>query len=467
MSAKKIISIGFDIASDDAEYISFDSKISLLDWDIIIFFPDISFYYELTDDTFQGKPALSETFYVTLKQLAEHWRREILTAFNSNKTIIIILNELQEIYIDSGERKYSEADSASKVTRLFDSYSNYDSIPLKLKPVNITGKSMKLAKNSEIISGYWKEFSHLSEYKVIIEGKLTGPLVLTEEEKMVGAYAKNKSTNGAIILLPFLNFNKDISLGQKFLESIVEIDEVSKHSVALIDKISKQPPDLLAIPNWVKDSQFELPKEIKYKRQLLKIDSKIKEIQQEKEKIKSEILQAGFYKRLLYEKGKALERAILNSLKLLGFESLTHRDSEPAFDMVFQSEQGRFIGQVEGKDNEAIGFEKLKQLAMNILEDYAREEVDNMAKGILFGNAYRLQEINTRSDFFTTKCVIAATRNRIALVRTPDLFGVVKYLSDNNDINYAKKCREAILQSEGEIVTFPEPPKVINSLKDT
>ena len=480
MYGKKSLTIGFDIASDDVEYSSFDSRISLSDWDIIIFFPDISFYCELTDDTFQGKPALSEPFYFTLKEQVEHWRQEILNAFNSNKTIIIILNELQEIYTDSGERKYSGTGSNRKVTRLFDSYSNYDAIPLKLSPINSNGKSMKLAKNSEIISTYWKEFSDLSEYKVIIEEKFTGSLVLTEEEKIVGAYAKSKSTNGAIILLPFLNFSKDISFGQKFLKSIIEIDMASKHAPDLTDKISKQLPDLIdetsdqpsdktskqspdfvSIPNWVKDSLFELPKEMKLKKQLLEIESKLADILKEKEQIKSKIMHEGIlYKRLLYDKGKALEDAILNSLKLLGFESLKYHDSESEYDAVFQSEEGRFIGEVEGKDNEAIGFEKLRQLEMNILEDYSREEVDKMAKGILFGNAYRLQELNNRTDFFTSKCIIAAKRNRIALVRTPDLFWIVKYLSDNKDVNYAKKCREAILRSEGEIVNFPEPPKL-------
>ncbi len=488
MSEKKILTIGFYIASDNVINASFDSDISLLDWDIIIFFPDISFYYELTNDTFNDKPALSESYYLKLKEQAAHWRREILNAFNSNKTIIIILNELQSIYIDSGERKYSETDSR-KVIRLFESYSNYDALPLKLKPINLKGKSIKLTKNSEIIFNYWKEFSDISEYKVTIEEKLSTPLFLTEQEKIAGAYAKNKSSNGVIILLPYLNFNKDISFGQKFLKSIIEIDKIAKQSsdstdktpkespdlidkstnqsLDLIEKTLEQSPDIIPIPKWTKDPLFDLPKEIKLKRELLEIGSKYEAIRKEEEVIKSKITHEGKFKRLLYEKGTALEDVILKGLKLLGFESSKYQDSESGFDMKFQTEEGIFIVEVDGEDDGAIGIEKLRQLEIKILEDYSQEKVDKIAKGILFGNTFRLQDLNSRSDFFTTKCVNVAKKNRIALVRTPDFFWVVRYFSDNKDERYAKKCREAIMQSEGEIVKFPEPPKVVNSLKYT
>jgi hypothetical protein len=488
MSEKKILTIGFYIASDNVINASFDSDISLLDWDIIIFFPDISFYYELTNDTFNDKPALSESYYLKLKEQAAHWRREILNAFNSNKTIIIILNELQSIYIDSGERKYSETDSR-KVIRLFESYSNYDALPLKLKPINLKGKSIKLTKNSEIIFNYWKEFSDISEYKVTIEEKLSTPLFLTEQEKIAGAYAKNKSSNGVIILLPYLNFNKDISFGQKFLKSTIEIDKIAKQSsdstdktakespdlidkstnqsLDLIEKTLEQSPDIIPIPKWTKDPLFDLPKEIKLKRELLEIGSKYEAIRKEEEAIKSKITYEGKFKRLLYESGTALEEVILEGLKLLGFESSKYHDSESGFDMKFQTEEGIFIVEVDGEDDGAIGIEKLRQLEIKILEDYSQEKVDKIAKGILFGNTFRLQDLNSRSDFFTTKCVNVAKKNRIALVRTPDFFWVVRYFSDNKDERYAKKCREAIMQSEGEIVKFPEPPKVVNSLKYT
>lgn len=495
MPGEKILSVGINFEVDNCKYVSFDSSMSLSEWEIVVFFPDISYYYEFTDNTFQGKPALAESFYSTIKEQLEHWKREILRAFNSNKTIIIVLNELQEIYVDSGERKYAEAGNERKVTRIFDSYSNYDAIPLKLNPVRLAGKSIRLAKNSKIISNYWNEFSALSEYKVIIREKLTSPLLLTEEGKIAGAYAQNKSTNGAIILLPFLNFYKNNSLGQKFIKSVIKIDrslkptpdlsdDISERATAMFDNRVKQStrsfdkpikqsaaiddkpakqfpgfvPDSPSTPGWAKDSLFELPGESRIKKELLQIELKIDRLQKEKVALRSKISHEGIYRQLLFEKEKALKNIVLMSLKLLGFESLKYHDTKSGIDWVFQSDEARFMIEAEGSDSEAIGIEKLRQLEMKILEDYSRENVDKIAKGILFGNAFRLQKLNKRNDYFTTKCVMAAKRNRVALVRTPDLFWVVKYLCGERDAAYAKKCRLVILQSEGEIVNFPEPP---------
>lgn len=115
------------------------------------------------------------------------------------------------------------------------------------------------------------------------------------------------------------------------------------------------------------------------------------------------------------------------------------------------------IGEAEGKDNKAINITKLRQLEMNIHEDFERDDVTDMAKGALIGNAYRLVEPDERGDYFTEKCLTAANRSGTALIRTVDLFNVAKYLSGKSDKAYSKKCRKVIIETAG-IVTFPEIP---------
>ena len=147
-------------------------------------------------------------------------------------------------------------------------------------------------------------------------------------------------------------------------------------------------------------------------------------------------------------------------MQLLGFAASNYKDSDSEFDVVFQSPEGRFLGEAEGKDNNMIGIDKLRQLEMNIHEDLSREEFIEPAKGVLFGNAYRLSAINERVEFFTEKCQKSAKRSGTILVRTPDLFRVAQYLSGETDQKYAQACREALLNAEGEIVQFPEPPPI-------
>jgi hypothetical protein len=137
-----------------------------------------------------------------------------------------------------------------------------------------------------------------------------------------------------------------------------------------------------------------------------------------------------------------------------------YQDGQSEFDVVFTSEEGRFIGEIEGKDSKAINIDKLAQLNRNVGEDFARDEIENQAKGVLIGNAYRLHELHLREEFFTTKALSGAQQWNFALVRTPDLFRVVQYLRDNNDPQYARACRQSLADTEGAIVIFPTIPTV-------
>ena len=58
---------------------------------------------------------------------------------------------------------------------------------------------------------------------------------------------------------------------------------------------------------------------------------------------------------------------------------------------MLECSEGRCIGEAEGRDNRAIGIDKMRQLEVNVLEDLSRDEVSEPAKGVLFGNAYRLK----------------------------------------------------------------------------
>lgn len=77
---------------------------------------------------------------------------------------------------------------------------------------------------------------------------------------------------------------------------------------------------------------------------------------------------------------------------------------------------------------------------------------------MLFGNAFRLEPPAERADEFTRKCVTAARRLSVALIRTPDLFHPARYLRTNKDSAYAKACRKAIYDADGTVVEFPCTP---------
>jgi len=467
MSEKKIVSIGCEIPGGYSKYIDIDSDVSLFDYDIVLFSPRIrSIAYSF--ESYQGKPSLSDSSSFQLKSRLAHWQREIRDAIHSGKTVIILLSELYEVYVDTGQRQYSGTGRNRQTTRIVSLYDNYKCLPVDLEPINAKGSEMKLVGGSEILSSYWAEFKDHSSYEVILNGKLSKPLIVTRTgEKTLGALVRLKESSGTLVLLPYLNldakeFTKENKKGEfiwtkegqqfgaRLMKSIVEIDKSLRESKA------GSPT-----PTWVNSSEYDLSSEVVIREKLLETSKKLDDLQLQKQKLESDLVDEGLLKKLLFEKGHPLEDAILHALKIIGFSANKYKDNKSEFDAVFESSDGRLLGEAEGKDNNAVGIDKLRQLEMNIHEDLARDEVSEPAKGVLFGNAYRLTPLSDRGDFFTDKCRSAARRSGTALITTPDLFMVAQYLVSSPDEEFSRECRRAILETNGEIVKFLEPPNKI------
>jgi len=466
MAKKNIVSIGIEIPGVDVENIDLKSKDSLLDFDVVIINPDIYEFFGYSCGNYLGKPCLDDSNSFLLKEHIEHWRREILEAINAGKNIFILLNKEQNVYVATGEKSYSGTGRNRQTTRHVTSTSNYQIIPRGINVTNSNGSAMKLSGKDNVLAPYWAAMEAVSEFRVLLDGEGIDPIVQTKTgQKTVGARLRFKNTEGNLFLLPYIEFEREeytytneedgkiywtdeaIALGNRFVSSICALDKVLRSSGKLSAK-----------PNWLAQEKFLLPKEEKIRRKLLEVEEQIGTLQNQKETLEQEIADETLIKRLLYEKGPPLEETARIALDLMGFTVSNFKDSESEFDVVFESPEGRVIGEVEGKDNKAVSIDKLRQLEMNIHEDFARAEVEDMAKGALIGNAFRLSEPTERGEFFTAKCITAANRSSTALISTVNLFYVAKYLSGKADKKFSKNCRKAILETTG-IVYFPEIPE--------
>jgi hypothetical protein len=481
MSKKTIASVECEIPGGLSEFIAFDSRASLLDWDIILFNPSIT-EYTFAPSRYQGKPSLNEDRSFRLQETADHWRQQLSDAFRAGKTIFIFLSALQEIFIDTGRREFSGTGRNRQTTRIVSEYNNYNSVPIELQFTHSEGKGIELAHAGTILADYWREFAKYSVHKVLISGETGESLLVTRSgQKTVGSFIQNRETGGTLILLPYLDLWSDTfseekevkkkgkSADAKSQKETTEVDLVWTQTgitfghkllncIVAIDSSLRDSSITTPAPDWVGAPDYALPRESEIRTILRSVEADLEKLARAKEELKTKIYEESLPRRLLYEKGAALEGAIVHALKILGFRAAPYRDSESEFDVVFESNEGRLLGEAEGKDSKPISVEKLRQLEMNIHEDFERDEVTQMAKGVLFGNAFRLQPIDKRGEYFTDKCKTAAARSGAALVQTPDLFRIVQYLSGNSDEDYARRCRETIVTSLGEIVVFPEIP---------
>lgn len=454
-----------EIPGADIDYYDLKSKASLLDYDIIIINPDIrQFYYDHSD--YKGKPCLNDSNSFKLKEHLQHWRREIKEATLADKTVFIIMSELDEVFVATGQKDYSGTGRNRSTTRIVEEINNYYLLPLSgLKVTSSVGKEINPC-NQNIIANYWKLFKDISSFKVTLKCEDIEPILVTKSgNKCVGATKKSKSSKGALILLPYISFNEEkyyftnredgkdywnkegIKDGKKFISSLVEISKTLRNE--------KQ---LTPLPEWVNSDEFILPQEQIAQNKIMEIDGKIEKLQKSRERHLQTIKEETILKNLLFENGIPLEEAIHKSLSILGFKTSRYKDQQSEFDVVFESKEGRLIGEAEGKNAKPISITKMRQLEINILEDYERDEVTEIANGVLVGNAFRNYEPHERGDFFTEKCLKAADRNGIALIRSIDLFHITKHFLETNDKAFSSKCRELIVESKG-VVTFPPIPE--------
>jgi hypothetical protein len=400
MSDKRILTIGFELASPDTHYESFKSKTSLLDWDIVLFKPEIGELL-IYSEYFQGKPSLSDSASFQLKDSCEHWRREIRQAFETGKTVIVFLSSIEDVFVDTGQRSYSGTGRNQRTTRHVAEYNNYQAIPATMSPVTATGRSMKLsARGTDVLAPYWIDFESVSEYKVVLtDPKVPACLVTRTGDKTVGALYRSKSSAGTLLMLPDIDFypNKFIKEKegkQSWTPAAGQFAGRMLSAVVALDKTLRTTAEVTPEPAWVTEPRFALGAEAILRVQLLEAERKVERAQKQKEQLVEELRSAGSYRGLLFEKGKPLENVIIESLRLFGFTAAPFKESDSEFDVVFESAEGRLIGEAEGKDNKAVNIEKLRQLSMNIHEDLQRESVSAPAKPVLFGNGFRLQPLS-------------------------------------------------------------------------
>ncbi len=465
MSTRRILTIGLELASSDAHHESFRSKSSLLDWDIVLFKPLIDEFCSYSDH-FQGKPSLSDSSSFQLKECCAHWRREIKQAVDAGKTVLVFLPPLHEVFVDTGQRSYSGTGRNQKTTRHVAEYDNYQAIPVSLSPVVAKGNAIKLAaRDAEAIVPYWADFESVSQYQVLLtDPKVPAVLVTRTGDKTVGAIYRSKASAGTLLLLPDIDFYPDHFLKTKgdtqvWTAAASQFAGRMISAVVALDKALRTSGEVTPEPTWATEAQFALAEEITLRAQLLEAEQKMEEIQRNKDELSEQLRVAGEPRALLFEKGKRLENAIIAALRLFGFTAAPFKESDSEFDVVFECDEGRLIGEAEGKDSKAINVDKLRQLAMNIHEDLRRDSVTSPAKPVLFGNGFRLQPPSERADPFTEKCQSAACMSSTALVSTPDMFLAAQYLAHTSNDDYARQCRQALLSTTGRVI-FPPVPGV-------
>jgi len=484
---KRIVFVGeSQVTSDDVTNLEFSSDGSLLDGDIIVFSVNTEDYYS-GGETFQGRRCLNDDSSFRLRRHCQHWGSELKAALLDGKTVIVYVNRSPELSVATGHKEYSGTGRNTRTTRIVETFDPYCAIPCDFgSVVRRSGERIKVTGDLGILSTYWHEFGEYSAYQAYIENFKGSALLHTQTGgKAVGGILRTSATKGMLIFLPPPDLSAAVeskinglkarqknrpdanptarakqnqsyrkkaqqSVAEQFITAIIALDKAARSAT------EATPP-----PAWSNQDRFTLRRETELQSKFSDNNSRLAKLAEERKALNEALRETQRLRALLYEKGKPLEEAILIALRLLGFNAENLQEADSEFDAVMVDPTGmRLIGEAEGKDDKAISVDKLDQLDRNLKEDFARqaEEKAQFALGVLFGNAYRLTAPEERQEFFTAKCLLAAKRSHINLVRTTDLFAVARYLDDSPNEEFAAKCRRAIIEADGEEVEFPTLP---------
>ena len=420
-----------------------------MDYDILIFHPNL-FYKKSNNKSYS---------YEEYNNINLEWSNKIYE-FLCNKNIFIFATKPTQL---SSKTIYSPVRTSYIYTS--------DIFETILKFINKKEEYGKviLKKANSILDNFYNRFEKLLEYHIFYEKvifndtlfKDTRPIRVTINSQSIDIFTgrdKNKilssiikiENRGNILLLPQVVFKE----AKDFTDLINIIVEIDKN---LNKEIIKTPK-----PKWLEsDENYSINISENIKSELVNIDEKINKLNEKKTELNQNLEKEEQIKDLLFENGKPLENAIIEALRILDYEAENRYIGNNEIDILAKSpERDIFCCEAEGKDNSAIDITKFRQLSDN-LNIYRDNYPDDTTYAILFGNPYRLKNIEERiEEPFTKHCLNRAKDNNVILIKTTDLFFVIRDIKNCNDNKkieeYKKKCREAILNSKGKIVVFPK-----------
>lgn len=383
----------------------------------------------------------------------------------AGRTVFLFLKEKEDFFLKTGTKEYKPKITLHHV----DSHHNYEFLPTSIGTITTAkGSSIEISKQP-LFSNFFNNFQSNLEYQVYLEDIGNSMIVFTGKDKTKILGAIYKVGVGHLVALPYLNYNENKFVEYKkdkkgeekgyWTKSAIKFGNILVDCLVAIDKGLTQGSVKTPPPSWVSSENFNSKKEIIIQNNIDKNIREINKIEQENHKLQTELQEEQVLKDLLYEQDNPLENVVTKALEILGFNAENFDDGKLELDQIITSPEGyRYIGECEGKNEKDINITKFRQLLESLNADFDREEVEEKAFGILFGNAQRLIEPKNRVLDFTQKCKTGAKREKIALVKTTDLFIVAKYLKEHKDGKFKLACRKAIHGGLGEIVRFPQIP---------
>ena len=430
----EISTLNFRIKNNDVLNTTFSGNETLLDSDVVICdTPNIKEDWGKVSLGKDNKYYLRSPDSLKLQEQLSHRKNEIKTLLENGKVIVCFLSA--PIYILAEGRRVN----------IYDKISNYSFLPINEYPYLHSIKvgqggnrsGLKLTDNKNPFAQFYHAFKNELSYQAyfdFLNDEDFNYFIQNKSKKGIGLILK--VSDGHIVFLPKLNNDVD----QDKLIGVIRM---------CCQNIMESPKEITPSPNWL--NHYELQGEVELLDKIREVEAKIRDLKDVKIEFQREIQKIVQFKNLLFEQGEELELVVKESFKLIGFDVENRKEEDMEHDLLFSSEEGRGLAEVEGKDSSAINISKFDQLNRAVDEDFHLH--DDYPQGILIGNHFRLENPISRKEPFTDKVHTIARKKSFGLLTTLEIYNAVAFILKNPDDNeFKKQCRDRILNTEGKII---------------
>jgi hypothetical protein len=448
-----VLSVNQPLPDELAESCWIEDETSLLDYDVILFFPSLGEYQLDIPSHYSGAKRLSDHSSKDVRRRIEHWKSEIATAIAEGRHVVMFIDKPEYVYIATGERRQSGTGRNARTTNIVTQVSALDMIPY-LDDVKIHGGN-RIAPSPSCgpFGDFWKEFSKHFKYEVSFQGDQLSPLLnVLKSDRVVGGFTQFQ--NGYLVILPKLIFphalSPDGEVEEDWQPSEVKFATRFVHGIIRYLNAISNADFQAATPDWL-DDVYSTPAELELMNRLALLDEQAARVQAEIFAADALLQKEQALKQLLFGSGTALEDAVIEALRILGVEASKFNDGNSEFDVCFEFDGKRYVGECEGRENKAIDVTKHSQLERNLNEYFALDGVIEHPIGILFGNGYASMAPAERPTGFTAKCLASATRAGTILVNTSDLYIELLGLLRGGQPDASRNILQKLLGANGQI----------------
>jgi len=438
-----ILSVGIELEHDEITNADFREAPSFHDFDVVLVDPNaiIDLLFQKAELTEVKAAVLTVNHDDTgsnqlIKRVIKQRKEETRRFLNLGRLLICILRLPFIAYLCS--HTYDAPNPKNE-----DNWVNtYDWFPLEyLRDSMISilpkgkGRKMRLVDPRSSFAQYFSAFDNQLYYEACLD----------EEQKpyYFESFCTIAKSHGELPVA----FSFNLEGGQVVFLPPLEKPDLRKLAGVLLDcilanlgKIEESEP-----PSWLPSYKDSVPGLPQLDQQIGKLTADLQELDAQVSNIQQQKADKDKYLKLLYEQGKfQLEPVVRDAFSLLGFSV---KEAEPS-DGMLESDEGAALLEVEGKDNTQVDRDKYRQL-LDYVDDDERQ-TQQLKKGILVGNGFRLRDPKERGQQFTKGAVDAATGGHFCLLTSEILFHLVCQVLEKPDNGELKtEIRKDLLATDG------------------